>query len=352
MSTTNGTNGAQGAAVPAYTKKDFESGVDPRWCPGCGDFSIINQVQKLLPTVGVKRENIVFISGIGCSSRFPYYMNNYGMHTLHGRAPSFASGLKVSRPELQVWIVTGDGDALAIGGNHFIHCMRRNLDLKVLMFNNRIYGLTKGQVSPTSELGKKTKSTPLGSPDYPFNPPALALGAGATFVARAVDVEGAHMGVVLKAASEHKGSAYVEIYQNCPVFNDGAYLSLTEKSVKTEQLLRMEAGKPLLFGKDNKKGIRFNPQTAELEVVTVGEGGVTEKDILVHDPKREDPTFAFMLANLNQKAGFPTPIGVFRDVRKPTADEMNAQQVENAKAKKGNASMKALLSGADTWTVS
>lgn len=351
MSTTNGTNGALAAAVPAYTKKDFESGVDPRWCPGCGDWSIINQVQKVMPTVGVKRENIVFISGIGCSSRFPYYMNNYGMHTLHGRAPSFASGLKVSRPELQVWVMTGDGDALAIGGNHFIHCMRRNLDIKVVMFNNRIYGLTKGQVSPTSELGKKTKTTPFGSPDQPFNPPALALGAGATFVARSVDIEGAHMGGVLKSAAGHKGSAFIEVLQNCPIFNDGAYTSLTEKSVKADQLLRMEQGKPLVFGKDGKKGIRLNRETIQLEVVTLGEGGITEKDLVVHDATREDPTYSTMMANLNQKPGFPTPIGVFRDVRKPTADELNWQQVQEQKAKSGKADMKTMLAGSDTWTV-
>jgi 2-oxoglutarate ferredoxin oxidoreductase subunit beta len=352
MSTTNGTNGkAAAVALPTYTKKDFESGVDPRWCPGCGDFSIINQVQKLLPSVGVARENIVFISGIGCSSRFPYYMNNYGMHTLHGRAPSYASGLKLSRPELQVWVVTGDGDALAIGGNHFIHTMRRNMDLKILMFNNRIYGLTKGQVSPTSELGKKTKTTPFGSADYPFNPPALALGAGATFVARTIDIEAAHMGAVLKTASEHKGSTYVEIYQNCPVFNDGAYTTLTEKTVKADAQLRMEDGKPLLFGKDNKKGIRFNAQTAELEVVTVGENGVTEKDILVHNPRREDPTIAFMLANLSTRPGFPTPIGVFRNVTLPTCDELNWKQIDAAKAKAGDVSIQKFLSTADTWTV-
>jgi 2-oxoglutarate ferredoxin oxidoreductase subunit beta len=338
-------------ALPTYTKKDFESGVDPRWCPGCGDYSIINQVQRMLPAVGVKRENIVFVSGIGCSSRFPYYMNTYGMHTLHGRAPSFASGLKVSRPELQVWIVTGDGDALAIGGNHFIHAMRRNLDLKMLLFNNRIYGLTKGQVSPTSELGKKTKTTPHGSPDYPFNPPALALGSGATFVARTIDLEGAHMGGVLKAAAEHKGSTLVEIFQNCPVFNDGAYEFLTDKAVKADALLRMEQGKPLVFGKDLKKGIRFNPQTAELEVVTIGENGVTEKDILVHDAKREDPTIAFMLANLSTKPGFPTPIGVFRDVRMPTCEELTWQIIDGAKAKKPDASLEKLLAGADTWTI-
>jgi 2-oxoglutarate/2-oxoacid ferredoxin oxidoreductase subunit beta len=341
----------ENTALPVYTKKDFESGVDPRWCPGCGDFSIINQVQRALPAVGKKREDIVFISGIGCSSRFPYYMNNYGMHTLHGRAPSFASGLKVSRPELMVWIITGDGDALAIGGNHFIHAMRRNIDLKLLMFNNRIYGLTKGQTSPTSELGKKTKSMPHGSPDAPFNPPALALGSGATFVARSIDVEGTHMGEVLKAAAEHKGSCFTEVYQNCPVFNDGAYTAITEKSVKADTLLRMVHGKPLLFGKDNKKGIRFNPQTAELEVVTVGENGVTEKDVLVHDAKRDDPTMAFMLANLALKPGFPTPIGIFRDVKRPTAEDLTWDMINAAKAKKGEVDVAKLLAGSDTWDI-
>jgi 2-oxoglutarate ferredoxin oxidoreductase subunit beta len=347
----NGTNESASSALPTYTKKDFESGVDPRWCPGCGDYSIINQVQRTLPALGVRREDVVFVSGIGCSSRFPYYMNNYGMHTLHGRAPTFASGLKVSRPELMVWVITGDGDALAIGGNHFIHAMRRNLDLKVLMFNNRIYGLTKGQVSPTSELGKKTKSTPHGSPDYPFNPPALALGAGATFVARAIDVEGAHLGGIIKATAEHKGSAFVEIYQNCPVFNDGAYAFLTEKPVKADAQLRMEHGKPLLFGKDGRKGLRLDPARLELEVVTLGENGITEKDVLVHDAKREDPTVAFMLANLSTRPGFPTPIGVFRDVRRPTADELTWQMIDEAKKRKGDVDLGKLLASGETWTI-
>ncbi|MGC3999129.1 MAG: 2-oxoacid:ferredoxin oxidoreductase subunit beta [Anaeromyxobacter sp.] len=341
------------APVPAYTKKDFESGVDPRWCPGCGDYSIINQVQRTLPSVGVPRENIVFVSGIGCSSRFPYYMRNYGMHTLHGRAPSFASGLKISRPELMVWVITGDGDALAIGGNHFIHAMRRNVDLKFLLFNNRIYGLTKGQVSPTSELGKKTKSTPHGSPDYPFNPPALALGAGATFVARSIDVEGPHLAGVLKAAAEHKGSAVVEIFQNCPVFNDGAYVPLTDKAQKSETQLRMEHGKPLRFGPEGKKGIRFNAATVQLEVVTIGEDGVTEADLLVHDAHREDPTLAFMLASLDTRPGFPTPIGVFRDVRRPTAEEITWDTIAKAKASaKGETrGLGQLLTSGETWTV-
>ncbi len=337
--------------LPTYTKKDFESGVDPRWCPGCGDYSIINQVQRTLPALGVRREDVVFVSGIGCSSRFPYYMNSYGMHTLHGRAPTFASGLKISRPELMVWVITGDGDALAIGGNHFIHAMRRNLDLKILMFNNRIYGLTKGQVSPTSELGKKTKSTPQGSPDYPFNPPALALGAGATFVARAIDVEGAHLGGIIRAAAEHKGSAFVEILQNCPVFNDGAYAFLTEKAVKADSQLRMEHGKPLLFGKDGNRGLRLDPRRVELEVVTLGENGITEKDVLVHDAKREDPTVAFMVASLSTRPGFPTPIGVFRDVRQPTADELTWEMIDQAKAKKGDTDLAKLLAGNDTWQI-
>jgi 2-oxoglutarate ferredoxin oxidoreductase subunit beta len=338
-------------ALPAYTKKDFESGVDPRWCPGCGDYAILNQVQRALPNAGVKRENIVFVSGIGCSSRFPYYMNTYGMHTLHGRAPAFATGLKLSRPELMVWVVTGDGDALAIGGNHFIHSMRRNLDVKLLLFNNRIYGLTKGQVSPTSELGKKTKTTPHGSPDYPFNPPELALGAGATFVARSIDVDGPHLASILKGATEHKGSVFVEVFQNCPVFNDGAYDFVTDKAVKAEAQLRMEQGKPLLFGKDNSKGIRFNPQTVSLEVVTLGEGGITEKDILVHDATREDPTIAYMLAHLSVRPGFPTPVGVFRDVRRPTADELTWEKIEAARAARKDMDLTRLLSGPDPWTI-
>jgi 2-oxoglutarate ferredoxin oxidoreductase subunit beta len=308
-------------------------------------------VQRALPSAGVKRENIVFVSGIGCSSRFPYYMNTYGMHTLHGRAPSFATGLKLSRPELMVWVVTGDGDALAIGGNHFIHAMRRNLDLKLLMFNNRIYGLTKGQPSPTSELGKKTKTTPHGTPDYPFNPPELAIGAGATFVARSIDVDGPHMAAVMKAATLHKGAVFFEVFQNCPVFNDGAYDFLTDKAVKADAQLRMEQGKPLRFGKELEKGIRLNPQTFQLEVVTIGQDGITEKDLLVHDATREDPTIAYMLANMSVRPGFPTPVGVFRDIRKPTADELTWEKIEASKSAAKKMDLAALLSGRDTWTI-
>lgn len=339
------------SAAPVYTKKDFESASDPRWCPGCGDYSIINQVQRCLPNVGVARENIVFISGIGCSSRFPYYMNTYGMHTLHGRAPAIASGLKLSRPELQVWVITGDGDALAIGGNHFIHAMRRNIDFKILMFNNQIYGLTKGQLSPTSELGKKTKTSPMGSVDLPFNPPAVALGAGATFVARSIDVEGAHLGQVLAAAAGHVGTAYVEILQNCPVYNDGAHAALTDKTMKAERQLRMEHGKPLLFGKDGSKGIRFNTRTMDIEVVTIGEGGVTEQDILVHDAHRDDAGLAFTLASMSMRPGFPTPIGVFRDVRRPSGNELTWDQIQTATAKRRDVSLHDMLAGNDTWTI-
>ena len=336
---------------PAYTKKDFESGVDPRWCPGCGDYGIINQVQRVLPTLGVPRENIVFVSGIGCSSRFPYYMRTYGMHTVHGRAPTFATGLKLSRPELQVWVVTGDGDALAIGGNHFIHAMRRNVDIKLLLFNNRIYGLTKGQVSPTSELGKKTKTPPHGSPDNPFNPLALALGAGATFVARSIDADGPHLGAVLKAAAEHKGTAFVEILQNCPVFNDGAHALLTDKATKADTQLRLESGSPLLFGKDGRKGIRLDPRSAALEVVTAGEAGADGVGVLIHDARRQDPAFAFMLAGMDAMPGFPTPIGIFRDARQPTVEELAWELIGKARAEKGEMGVRELLAAGDTWTV-
>jgi 2-oxoglutarate ferredoxin oxidoreductase subunit beta len=360
MSSGNGSNGSNvvqlpvtGAVAPTptlvQTKKDFESDQDVRWCPGCGDYAILAQVQKVLPTLGIPRENFVFISGIGCSSRFPYYMNTYGMHSIHGRAPTFASGLKVARPELQVWIVTGDGDALAIGGNHLIHALRRNVDLKILMFNNRIYGLTKGQYSPTSEIGKKTKSTPMGSIDYPFNPLALALGAEASFVARSIDVEPAHLAATVKAAAEHKGSAFVEVYQNCNVFNDGAYLPITEKAVKAEAQVRLEQGKPLLFA-GGKKGIRLNPQTLELETVVLGENGITENDLVVHDAARPNPAVAFMLARMHSPE-MPTPIGVFRQVRRPTIDEMQVEQTKKATEKLGVGKLHDLLHSGETWSI-
>jgi 2-oxoglutarate ferredoxin oxidoreductase subunit beta len=327
------------------TKKDFQSGSDPRWCPGCGDYSILAQVQTVLPDLGIPKENIVFVSGIGCSSRFPYYMNTYGFHTIHGRAPAVATGLKMSRPDLQVWVVTGDGDSLSIGGNHFIHMLRRNVDLKVLLFNNRIYGLTKGQYSPTSEVSKKTKSSPFGSIDSPFNPLHVALGADASFVARSIDVEPVHLRSVLARAAAHKGTALVEILQNCNVFNDGAFEHLTEKSVKDTMLLRLEHGKPLTFAKGTK-GIRL--VNMKPEIVTLGENGITEKDLLVHDEKAS-PSLSFLISEL-VSPHFPTPIGVFRAVERPVHHEMDQAQSAKALAT-GGGDLEKLLNSGDTWVV-
>ena len=279
------------AAGTKLTRKDFVSDQDVRWCPGCGDYAILAQVQKVMPELGVPRENIVFISGIGCSSRFPYYMNTYGFHSIHGRAPAIATGLKVARPELSVWVVTGDGDGLSIGGNHLIHILRRNVDVNILLFNNRIYGLTKGQYSPTSEQGKVTKSTPLGSIDYPFNPLSVALGAEATFVARTIDVEAKHLQDIVKRAYEHRGTSFVEILQNCNIFNDGAFAPLTEKDTKADAQLVLEHGKPLIFGKNRDKGIRMSGHS--LEVVQLG-NGVSESDLIVHD--ETDTALAFLLS--------------------------------------------------------
>jgi len=332
---------------PTLTKKDFQTDQEVRWCPGCGDYSILAQVQKVMPELGIKREDVVFVSGIGCSSRFPYYMNTYGFHTIHGRAPAVATGVKITRPELQVWVVTGDGDALSIGGNHFIHMLRRNVDLKILLFNNRIYGLTKGQYSPTSELGKKAKSTPYGSIDAPFNPLHLAIGAGATFVARTIDVEPVHMQQVIHRMAKHKGSAFVEILQNCNVFNDGAWEAVTEKTVKDDMQIRMEHGKPLIFGKQKNKGIRMNGLTPE--VVTIGQNGVTEKDILVWDEKAA-PALPFMVSSL-EFPKFPEPIGVFRAVEQPAYHELEAQQDAAILAKKGEGDLEKLLNAGDTWVV-
>jgi 2-oxoglutarate/2-oxoacid ferredoxin oxidoreductase subunit beta len=328
----------------ALTRKDFVSDQEVRWCPGCGDYAILAQVQKVMPEFGIPRENIVFISGIGCSSRFPYYMNTYGFHTIHGRAPAIATGLKVTRPELDVWVVTGDGDGLSIGGNHLIHALRRNIDLKILLFNNRIYGLTKGQYSPTSEVGKITKSTPAGSVDFPFNPITLALGANATFVCRTVDVEQKHLGDMLKRAHEHRGASFVEILQNCNIFNDGAFNELSDKQIKADHQLVLEHGKPLIFGKNRDKGIRMNGQRAE--VVTLG-AGVAEKDLVVHD--ETNLALAFMLANF--EAPLPTPVGVFYAVERPTYDSALNAQLENAKAKQGLGDLKKLVRSGDTWTV-
>ena len=334
--------------TPALTKKDFESNQDVRWCPGCGDYAVLAQIQKLMPTLGIPRENFAFISGIGCSSRFPYYMETYGMHSIHGRAPAIASGLKLARPELSVWVVTGDGDALAIGGNHFIHAMRRNIGLKIILLNNRIYGLTKGQYSPTSELGKKTKTTPLGRIDRPFSPGAVALGAGATFVARTVDADQAHMAQVLKRAAAHEGTAFVEIFQNCIVFNDGAYDAITDKGVRDDARLLLEHGKPLVFGKNKDKGIRL--RGLEPEVVTLGENGVSAADLVVHDETAEHGGLAFFLSQFDAPK-FPVPLGVFRAVSQPSYEVMNERLHADARQRRGRGDLAALFNSGDTWTI-
>ncbi|HTT76800.1 MAG TPA: 2-oxoacid:ferredoxin oxidoreductase subunit beta, partial [Candidatus Binataceae bacterium] len=310
----------------ALTRKDFVSDQEVRWCPGCGDYAILAQVQRVMPELGVPRENVVFISGIGCSSRFPYYMNTYGFHTIHGRAPAFATGLKVSRPELDVWVVTGDGDGLSIGGNHLMHVLRRNVDLKILLFNNRIYGLTKGQYSPTSEVGKVTKSTPVGSIDFPFNPITIALGVRATFVARTVDVEQKHLGDMIKRAHAHRGASFIEILQNCNIFNDGAFDDVSDKQIKADHQLVLRHGEPLIFGKNSDKGIRMNGQRAE--VVALG-NGVTERDLVVHD--ETNLALAFMLANFEPP--MPTPLGVFYASSRPTYDGAINQQLADNRAK-------------------
>src|SRR6266702_2037065 len=306
------TNGATNGATATLTRKDFVTDQDVRWCPGCGDYSILAQVQKVMPTLGIPREKIVFVSGIGCSSRFPYYMNTYGFHTIHGRAPTFATGLKVSRPDLQVWVVTGDGDGLSIGGNHLIHALRRNVDLKILLFNNRIYGLTKGQYSPTSELGKKTKSTPYGSVDRPFNPLSLAPGSEATFVARSIDTDRAHLTEVLRAAAAHKGSSFVEIFQNCNIFNDGAFDFVRDDK---SNRIYLEHDQPIRFGEDSVKGVR-QLRDGSVEVFE-GEG-----EPLVHDTQLEQPSLAFALSRLTQDTSGATPIGIFRDVVAPVYDDL------------------------------
>jgi len=326
------------------SRKDFVSDQDVRWCPGCGDYAILAQVQKLLPDLGVPRENFVFISGIGCSSRFPYYVNTYGFHSIHGRAPAIATGIKVSRPELSVWVVTGDGDALSIGGNHLIHVLRRNLDMCILLFNNRIYGLTKGQYSPTSEMGKTTKSTPFGSVDQPFDPLALALGAGATFVARSVDVEAKHLTEVLRRAHAHHGTSFVEVLQNCNVFNDGAFEELTDKARKADTTVLLEHGRPLVFGRDRNRGIRLRGLVPE--VVELG-NGVTEADLLVHDER--EPTLAAMLSRLGPPE-FPTPIGILRAVDRPCYEDAANAQIAAAKDR-APSDLGSLLRRGDTWVV-
>ncbi|MDQ3405820.1 MAG: 2-oxoacid:ferredoxin oxidoreductase subunit beta [Actinomycetota bacterium] len=327
--------------------KDYKSDQEVRWCPGCGDYVVLNAVQSFLPSLGLKRENIVFVSGIGCSSRFPYYMNTYGMHSIHGRAPAIATGLATSRPDLSVWVVTGDGDALSIGGNHLIHTLRRNVNLKILLFNNRIYGLTKGQYSPTSETGKVTKSTPMGSLDHPFNPVSLALGSEATFVGRALDSDRKGLTEVLRQAAEHRGSALVEIYQNCPIFNDGAFDVLKEPGEAEQRLIPLEHGKPIRFGADGELGV-VRAGFGSLMVAKVSEVG--EDAIVVHDAHAEDPSYAFALSRLSTQDLSHTVTGVFRSVRRSTYDDLAREQVAQAKETK-KADLRGLLRGKDTWTV-
>jgi 2-oxoglutarate/2-oxoacid ferredoxin oxidoreductase subunit beta len=339
------TNGA-----PTLTAKDFATDQEVRWCPGCGDYSILAQVQKVMPNMGIPRENIVIISGIGCSSRFPYYMNTYGMHSIHGRATAVASGLKATRPELSVWIVTGDGDALSIGGNHTIHLLRRNLDVNILLFNNQIYGLTKGQYSPTSEENKITKSTPFGSIDHPFNPLALAMGADATFVARSMDRDPKHLQSTLTRSYQHKGASFLEIYQNCNIFNDGAFEIFTEKATKPEEALFLEQGRPLIFGASQNKGIKLDgikPVVVELN------NGVSADDLWIHDEKDfyKAQLLIRMFDDPRVKGHFPRPFGVFYETDRPCYEEVMSSQIEKTIASKGAGDLDKLLRGNEVWEI-
>jgi len=342
MTAVTSVNGGDGDHV-ALTKADFQSDQETRWCPGCGDYAVLAAVQQFMPELGIPPERIVFITGIGCAGRFAYYMDTYGMHSIHGRAPAIATGLASARDDLSIWVVTGDGDSLSIGGNHLIHSLRRNVPVKILLFNNQIYGLTKGQASPTSELGKVTKSTPFGVSDHPFNPIALAIGAEATFVGRTLDRDRHHMTAVLRAAAQHEGAALVEIYQNCPVFNDGAFFALTEKETRDVNQIRLEVGQPIRFGVDGERGVAMRSD-GRLEIVDVAAVGTDA--LLVHDPGRDDPGLAFSLANLSTDPTGPTPIGVFRDVERPVygrkgRSDHTATDDELAE----------LLVSGDTWTI-
>lgn len=338
----------QGSGPLPLTRKDFVSDQDVRWCPGCGDYAILSQVQKVLPKLGIPKEKFVFVSGIGCAARLPYYVDTYGFHSIHGRAPAIATGVKAYNSDLSVWIITGDGDALSIGGNHLIHTLRRNVDVKILLFNNRIYGLTKGQYSPTSELGKKTKSSPEGSIDYPINPISIALGAEATFVARSIDTDMAHLEEVLIAAAEHKGSAFVEILQNCVIFNNRGFGEVSDRSHRADASLVLEEGKPLIFGANRDKGIRLVGW--QPEVVTLGNAGVSESDLLVHDPKATNHVYSHIIASL-EPPQFPVPVGIFRQIERPTYDRLLDEQVKTAE-QAGHAQLADVIKGSETWTVS
>jgi 2-oxoglutarate ferredoxin oxidoreductase subunit beta len=327
------------------SSKDFKSDQEVRWCPGCGDYAILNVVQSVMPELGIPRERIVFVSGIGCAARFPYYMQTYGMHAIHGRAPAIATGLAVTRPDLSVWVVTGDGDALSIGGNHLVHALRRNVNLKILVFNNRIYGLTKGQYSPTSELGKVTKSTPMGSLDHPFNPLSVAIGAEAAFVGRAIDTDKKGLAEVLEAAARHRGSAFVEILQNCNIYNDGAFDYVREER---ENRIYLRSGEPIRFGNGGEKGV-VQHSDGSARVVSVAEAG--EEELLVHDEGHREPSLAFALSRLTFETDGAVPLGVFRRVERNVYDDLMSGQLEEAHERLGEGDLAALLHSGDTWIV-
>ena len=338
------------ATAIKITQKDFSSDQDVRWCPGCGDYSILANVQRVMPELGVRRENFVFVSGIGCSSRFPYYMNTYGFHTIHGRAPAFATGIKCARPELSVWVVTGDGDGMSIGGNHLLHTIRRNVDLQILLFNNRVYGLTKGQYSPTSRVGMNTKSSPQGSIDYPIEPLAFALGSGATFVARTVDVDAPHLQEILRRAHGHRGTAFIEILQNCPVYNDDEWIEVEDRKQRVAAGLKLVDGEPLVYGAPNaRRGIRIEDGVPSVIELSEGQDPVAA-GVAVHHERHESPAYAFALASLARPT-FPLPTGVFRAIEKPTYEALLSAQVATARVQRGKGDLEALLSSGDTWTV-
>jgi 2-oxoglutarate/2-oxoacid ferredoxin oxidoreductase subunit beta len=346
-----GLAGVPTSDVP-QNRKEYTSDQEVRWCPGCGDYAVLAAVQGFLPELGLRRENVVFVSGIGCSSRFPYYLDTYGMHSIHGRAPAIATGIATAREDLSVWVVTGDGDALSIGGNHLIHAMRRNVNLKILLFNNRIYGLTKGQYSPTSEPGKITKSTPLGSVDYPFNPVSLALGAEASFVARTIDSDRKHLTSVLSAAAAHRGTALVEIYQNCPIFNDGAFDAVKDNETKSDAIIPLVHGEPIRFGAEGQYGVVRDKETGSIFAVEVADA--EGADLLVHDAHNPDPSTAFALSRLTDAGVLHrAPIGIFRDVERATYDDLAREQIATARQGQDDPqlALAGLISGSDTWTI-
>ena len=334
-------------ATATLTRKDFVSDQEVRWCPGCGDYAILAQMQRVLPELGIPKEKIVFVSGIGCSSRFPYYMNTYGIHSIHGRAPTLATGLKVANPDLHVWVITGDGDSLSIGGNHLLHLLRRNVDLNIILFNNRIYGLTKGQYSPTSLPGHKTKSSPMGSIEQSFNPTSVAIGAEATFVARTSDRNTKHLAEILRRASEHRGTSFVEVYQNCNIFNDGAWKHVTDAETKDDHTLILVDGEPMIFGKDKDKGLRLNGLVPE--IVTLG-NGISESDLLIHDETYESPALGYLLSRLEYPE-YPLPFGIFRRVERPTYEQQLIAQGEQAVEERGKGDLAKLYHSGDTWIV-